>query len=184
MAEQRFGKVIVRGTVEDINRAKKALDECEVMHVLLGKRLEDTLSRDFYIEFHDSAYFRSRGWVFTEGSLKGSVNAGRVHDGVLYVNSDVRNWTQRHIVRHEIAHVVPHGGTQKRKDLMALMWNNKGSHPATWSASSYEPRPEECAADTVAEAVSGIDSPWDDFALYDLDVHEEDHRRFMKIFFR
>jgi hypothetical protein len=185
--ETRIGLHVIAITDrnEDLAMIQVALDECEVMHRVIGERLEDTLGRDFRIYVKDSDYFRARGWVFTDGVLKGGVNAGRVHSGDLYVNSDMSRRLQKHITRHECAHVVPLSAA-KRAELMQLMWTKRGKHPTDWTPEDkpYEASPEECHADTLAEAISGIDSPWDDWALYSLDVREEDHRRLMKVTFR
>lgn len=178
MPEQTFGRVTVRGTDAQILIAKTAFDECDVLYDVLGLRLENEVGRDYAIEFHTEAEFRQKGYVFDDGS----VNWGRVLGATdtLWVRDDVRVRYIKHLIRHECCHVVPHSGKNKQADLMAFMWNRNGNHPTKWNPPKYAARPEECFADTLAEAISGLDSPWDDFNLYSLDVHEEDHRAFMK----
>lgn len=163
MTEQKFGRIIARGSDAFVALVKQALDDCSV------QRIEDLPRRDFFIEEHSPAEFRAAGYII---KATGDTAEGHVVPGGLWLNSrTVKNYPRRarHIVRHEIGHVVPLS-LLKRTALMALMTDASGRPPTDWKQGGYLDKPYECFADSFAEAVSGIDSPWDDFAFYRLDV--------------
>lgn len=182
MAEQKLGKVTARGSAWFINRVMQALEECVNIS---NPPLQDRLPREFIVEEHTKAEFKAAGYVFADGT----VNEGRVvklrPQTILWVRSDImRNKPTRgkHIVRHEIFHPFPVSAA-KQGELMLLMYDANGKHPTKWRG-AYQARPEECHADTCAEAASGKDSPWDDFDFFRLDVKEKDHKQFLDITLR
>lgn len=180
MTEQKFGHVIARGSDADIALIKQALDEC----VNLPKPLQDCLTTDYAIEVHSPAEFKAAEALIpgTKFPAEGYV----ISKGLLWVNRRITSTKAaraRHIVRHELAHVLPLTGL-KKADLMGLMSKEDGSHPTDWRGGGYVNRPSECFADTFAEAASGKDSPWDDFAFFRLDVKEVDLPQFVAIALR
>jgi len=180
MTEATWGKVTARGSDAFVKLVRLALNECVNVN---NPKLEDRLPTGYTIEEHTPEQFKQRGFVFDDGT----VNEGRVASaGLLWVNSRIvrgKPRRARHIVRHEISHILPLSEAKKH-ELMALMWKKNGTHPRRWSSKLYEAQPEECHADTMAEAMSGIDSPWDDFTFYLVDVQELDHPKFLDITFR
>jgi hypothetical protein len=179
MSTGTWGRITAKGTTEQVALVRQALDEATKSPV----PLETAVPRPYTIEFHSVEEFRARGYVFADGV----VNEGRVVDrDTLWINARVARRQPRkarHIVRHEIAHVLPLTSV-KKAELMLLMDKANGSHPTNWRPTIYVNRPSECYADTFAEAVSGVDSPWDDFAYYQLDIAEENHPQVVAIVFR
>lgn len=165
MAELRRGHIVAKGSDAFCALVGLALDECD-------QPIENLPLRTYTIEEHTPAEFRDAGYVIT---ATGDTAEGYVASrDTLWLNSRVvanKPRRARHIVRHEVAHVIPLTAA-KRQALMGLMVNANLEHPTDWRAGSYLDRPSESFADTFAEAVSGIDSPWDDFAFYRLDVDD------------
>jgi hypothetical protein len=180
MPEQAFGHVIARGTPADIALIKDALDEA----VNLPKPLGDCLLTDYVVEIHTPAEFVAAKALIpgTKIPAEGFV----ISDSLLWVNRRIatkKAARAKHIVRHEIAHVLPMTAV-KKAELMALMSREDGSHPTDWRGGGYRGRPSECFADTFAEAASGLDSPWDDYAFFRLDVATSDVPQFAAIALR
>lgn len=178
MTEQKVGKIIARGSAGFVALVKQALDEC------VNQRIENLPKRDFTIEEHSPAEFRAEGYVI---KATGDTAEGYVVDrDTLWLNSRIvknKPGRARHICRHEIWHVVPFTAAQ-RTDMMALMVRADGNHPTDWDNGGYLSKPYECAVDTLAEAVSGKDSPFDDFAFYRLDVVDAALPQFLTIALR
>lgn len=185
--DQKFGHVIARGDATFIALVKDALDECKN----LPEPLQDIIAADYVIESKSPLEMVNSGAI-----IPGSKNAhwpkGKPAEGhvmahnVLYVNEKIARTKParaRHIVRHELFHVVLLTDA-KRAELMALMLDEAGKHPTNWRGGAYQGRPSECYADTMAEAASSLDSPWDDFAYFSLDVAETSYARFIEITLR
>lgn len=174
-----WGKVTANGSDDFIALVRLALDEAKLSPV----PLETAIARNYTIEQHSNAEFRAAGYILPNDiTAEGHVVGG----DKLWVNGRIVNRKPkraRHIVRHELAHVLPLTA-QKKTDVMALMAREDGTHPTTWKGGGYLGRANECYADTMAEAMSGIDSPWDDFAYYRLDVADADLPKFLDITFR
>lgn len=187
MSTTTWARVTARGTDADIAFVRKALDECVNVS---NPPIEARIARSYAVEVHTREEFLDKGYIIpgtkTSRHPRGLAAEGYVADGrELWIRRDlVRNrpGRARHIVRHEISHVVPLT-YEKRQKLMKLMKREDGSSPTEWRGGRYEARPNECYADTMAEAMSGIDSPWDDFAYYDLDVADADVPQFLTITF-
>lgn len=178
MTEQRFGKIIARGSDAFVALVGLALDEC------VNQDIRNLPARDFTIEEHTPAEFRAAGYIIkaTGDTAEGHVVGGHK----LWINSRTvagRPKRARHIVRHEIGHVVPLTDS-KRTGLMSLMLTATDAHPTVWAGGGYLSKPYECFADTFAEAVSGQDSPWDDFAFYLLDVPDADVPKLLAVAMR
>jgi len=185
--QQQFGKVIAIGTEVQIALVKLALDEC----VNMVTPLQDVLPRVYTIEFK-APDLMIEGGAIIPGSKSATRPNGIAAEGfvkgssLLWINAKVakdKPWRARHIVRHELSHILPLS-LDKKSELMSLMWNESGKHPTKWRGQIYQGRPEECHADTLAEAMSGKDSPWDDFAFFMLDVKDTDVHKFLDITFR
>lgn len=186
---QRFGQIVADGDDAFIALVRQALVEAR-NGVPLPDVYENLPPRQFTVSQHTPAEMVAKGAIIpgSKTALRpdGVAAYGKVFDrNDLWLNARIaRNQPHlaRHVVRHEIAHTLPTGPFRQGK-LLQLMWKPTGRHPREWYASNYIMRPEECRADTLAEAVSGIDSPWDDFKYYGLDVREGDLAQFVAIHF-
>ncbi len=175
--EQRFGRVIARGTESEIAMVRQALDEAK-QGIALPKPYEECLNRDFPISFHSSAEF-----VDTKRFVPGTRDPAygyAVWSG-LWVNSDKAEDDPelgRHIVLHEIGHVLwpAYLTAEKKAALLRLMRRKDGSVPTSFRGlawgdySAYQMRPIEILCDKLAIAVSGKGSPWDAYRFFGLDI--------------
>lgn len=185
--QQTWGKVTADGDAAFIALIGQALVEAK-NGVPLPAPYEELLAHNFKISAHTPAEMIASGAIIpgTKDAQhpKGIAAYGYVFDfDDLWLNLRIvthRPNLARHISRHECAHVIP-TSKDMQNDMLPLMWRENGSHPTRWKVGKYENRPEESRADTLAEAVSGIDSPWDDFHYYGLDVHEADFPAFVAI---
>lgn len=186
---QTFGKIVADGDAAFIALVRQALDEAK-NGIPLPDLYENLPPRTFTVSQHTPAEMVDNGAIIpgsrTPLRPDGVAAYGKVFDrNDLWLNARIAR-TQphlaRHVIRHEIAHTLPTGTTRQSK-LLQLMWKPNGRHPRAWYASDYIMRPEECRADTLAEAVSGIDSPWDEFKYYGLDVRESDFAEFVAVHF-
>lgn len=192
MAEKKWGQVVARGTAADIALVRKALDECVNV---TSPPAEDRLKKDFVIEVHSPAEFVAAGAIIPGSkdakhpkgvAAEGYSAPGQLPSGDLWINRKIvsrKPKRARHIVRHEISHNFPLTD-EKRAEFMAKMRSKDGKRPTKWRGGLYEARPNECYADTMAEAMSNVDSPWDDYDYYLLDVDDLEVPAFVEITFR
>lgn len=192
MADARWANVVAFGTDDQIRLVRQALDEA-ALGVDLPKPLAELLPRVMTVSFHSPREMVEKGAIIpgskTERHPDGVAAEGYVYDyNDLWINSSIANnrpRRARHIIRHELWHPIIRGlSSVKKADLRQLMWRENGTHPQRWVASTYQMQPAECLADSLAEACSGIDSPWDDYAYYGLEIREIDFRKVVGIVFR
>lgn len=190
MAEQRFGRVIGRGSDAEIAQIRLALVEA-TQGLPLPRPFEECLTRDYIIEFHTPAEFKVRKF-FVPGTKRAAYGYV-VSANVLWVNSEEARQDPalgRHIIRHEIAHALwaAYLNFGKKVLLLPLMRFRDGTRPTKWQGvardghSVYENRPSEIIADKLAVAVSGKPSPWDQYRFFGLDI--TDLRRLIEIMFQ
>lgn len=177
MAEQTWGKVTAVGDDEFLTLVRKALDEAAQGEPLPD--LFENLPPDPYrMEEHTPAEFKAKGYVIPGTNIAAYGYAINPH--LLWINRRlVRRQPKkaRHVCRHEVSHTLDGAylDSDKRGEIMLLMEREDGSHPTRWRRrTKYENRPSEAYADSMSEAVSGIDSPWDDFAYYGCDMADND----------
>jgi hypothetical protein len=185
MPSQTFGKVTAVGPDDFLALVQQALAEAK-QGLHLPKPYEDLLTRQYTIEEHTKAEFTTKNYYASAGALAEGIV---VSNDELWVRADVvRNKPGRakHIIRHEIAHAIAavYLTAPKKQELLTIMENKNGQHPTAWKGGKYWNRPPECYADTLAVAVSGKDSPWDDFKAYSLDIRTADYWRLIDITFR
>jgi hypothetical protein len=187
---ETWGQITADGDSAFIAMVRQALDEAK-NGVPLPDLYENLPPRAFTVSQHTPANMLAAGAIIpgskSEAHKFGIAAYGFVFDkNDLWLNSLIvakRPHLARHITRHEIAHTLP-TSDQDEADLLQLMWKQNGKHPQHWLVGKYEMRPEECRADTIAEAVSGLDSPWDDFKYYGLDVNGPDFPKVVEITLR
>lgn len=190
MPSQTWGRITATGDADFIALVRAALDEAAHGYPLPDK-YENLPPHAFTISQHTPADMIANGAIIpgskSEKRPQGIAAYGKVFDfNDLWLNSRIvatRPRLAKHVVRHEIAHTLKTTAAD-RQAFLQLMYKEDGTHPKKWAVGRYEARPEECRADTIAELVSGIDSPWDDFAYYDLDVKPKDVNTFMAIVIR
>ena len=184
MGQQRFGQIVASGDDVFIELVREALDEA-ARGVPLPDVYEKLPPRVFTVSQHSPGEMVENGAIIP--GRPGVAAYGKVFDrNDLWLNARIAHkqpHLARHVIRHEVAHTLG-TGPWRQTQLMSLMVKRDGSHPNAWDVGTYVMRPEECRADTLAEAVSGIDSPWDDFKYYGLNVPEESFERFVAIHFR
>lgn len=184
MAEKRYGKVIARGSDSFVAQVGVALQEAR-QGQKLPKPLEDLLPRDYAIEEHTRDEFRQAGYTVPGGLAEGYV----VDRDTLWVRRDVAERKPpraKHIERHEIAHAIAatYLSAPRKMELLAIMDFEDGTHPKKWIQGGYWARPSECYADKFSVAISGKDSPWDQFDDYRLDIKPMHYARLIEITFR
>jgi hypothetical protein len=184
MSEQRFGKIVANGDDAFIELVRQALEEAS-RGVPLPDLYENLPPRVFTVSQHSPGEMIQNGAIIP--GRPGVAAYGKVFDrNNLWLNLRIARrqpHLARHVIRHEVAHTLGTGGWRQRQ-LMSLMLKPDGTHPKAWNVGKYVMRPEECRADTIAEAVSGIDSPWDEFKYYGLNVLEERFAEFVAIHFK
>lgn len=185
MPSQTFGKVTAIGSDDFLALVQQALAEAK-QGLHLPKPYEELLTREYTIEEHTKAEFTTAKYYASAGQLAEGIV---VSDSRLWVRADIiRNKPARakHIIRHEIAHAIAdiYLTQPKKLELLTIMEDKNGQHPTAWKGGKYWHRPPECYADTLAVAVSGKDSPWDDYKAYALDIKTADYWRLIDITFR
>lgn len=186
---ETFGKITADGDTAFISLVRAALEEAR-HGVPLPDLYENLPAHKFTVSQHTPAEMVAKGAIIPGSKSAQNPNGiaayGMVFDrNDLWLNAKIarnRPVLARHVIRHEIAHTLP-VGLYRQSKLLPLMFKPDGTHPTSWSVSKYTMRPEECRADTLAEAVSGMDSPWDEFAYYGLDVKEDTFAQFIAIHF-
>lgn len=184
MAEQRYGKVVARGSAAFVAQVGEALKEArQGLH--MPKPIEEILPRDYIIEEHTRQEFKDEGLYAGDDLAEGYV----FNRSTLWVRADIareKPEKAKHIDRHEVAHAIAAAylSFPKRSELLTIMHFADGSQPKKWDSGGYWARPSECYADKFAEIVSGKDSPWDEFKAYKLDIKPADFWRVIDITFR